>query len=209
MDDLFPGLTDEERRGLQLSQDPKRVRARLGSYERKLQKEKEQYGFYRDGAGRRYHVGPHYMLLGENDGALKAFRWFEEEFPDNISEPAHTLCWSLALHRSGNEVTAARKLRQAMLSNLYLVPHLIGSPIARLDIWHGSNLEDITYLDYIQDAYLELWTQGEREWAASLYHSEGFQKVRARYIEIGRLLDATPPGPERSRLVKEKRGLGG
>jgi hypothetical protein len=207
MDDIFPGLTDDERQRLQLSQDPKRVRARLRSYERKLQKEKEQYGHYGDGAGNRYHVGPHYLLLGDNDCALDAFRWFEQEFPDDGGEPEHLLCWSLALHRVGNEIGAARRLRQAMLSNLYLVPHLIGSPIAVLDIWHGSNVADRSYLDFIQEAYLELWTEAEREWAASLYNSPGFQSVRARYIEIGKLLDTTRPGHERSRLVEEQSEL--
>ena len=47
----------------------------------------------------------------------------------------------------------------------------------------------------------------EREWAAGLYRSPGFQSVRERYIEISRLLDTTPPGPERSRLVKEMHEL--
>ena len=52
--------------------EEQKIRSRLRSYERKLQKEKKEHGFYRDGAGRRYLIGPHYMLLGENDGALGA-----------------------------------------------------------------------------------------------------------------------------------------
>ena len=97
----------------------------------------------------------------------------------------------------------AKKLRQTMLSNLYLVPHLVGSPIAKLDIWHGSSDAEPVYIECIPEAYLQLWTEAEREWAAGLYHSPGFQAVRARYIEISRLLDTTSPGPERSRLVEE------
>ena len=52
--------------------DKQKIRPRLRSYERKLQKEKKEYGSYRDGAGKRYRVGPHYMLLGDNEGALEA-----------------------------------------------------------------------------------------------------------------------------------------
>ena len=118
-------------------QDTRRIRARLRSYERKLRTEKERYGFYRDGAGKRYQVGPHYMLLADNEGALGAFRWFEKEFPDDVGEPGHLLCWTLALHRAGNEIGAAKRLRKTMLNNLYLVPRLLGSPIAELEIWHG------------------------------------------------------------------------
>ena len=187
----------------ELNQDPRKIRARLKSYERKLQKEKKEHGFYRDGAGKRYQIGPHYMLLGDNEGALDAFRWFEMEFWDDAGEPGHSLCWSLALYRSGNEVGGAKKLRQTMLSNVYIVPHLLGSPIDELDIWHGSSDAEPGYIECIPEAYLQLWTEAEREWVSRLYHSPGLQSVRARYIEISRLLDTTPPGPERSRLVEE------
>ena len=49
--------------------EEQKIRSRLRSYERKLEKEKKEHGFYRDGAGKRYQVGPHYMLLDDNDGA--------------------------------------------------------------------------------------------------------------------------------------------
>ena len=187
--------------------DQTKIRSRLRSYERKLRKEKKEYGFYRDGAGKRYQIGPHYMLLDDNEGALDAFRWFENEFSDDVGEPGHSLCWSLALYRSGNEVGGAKKLRQAMLNNLYLLPRLLESPIDELDIWHGSSDAEPSYVDYIPEEYFLLWTEAEREWASRLYHSVGFQSVRARYIEISRLLDTTPPGPERSRLVEEMHEL--
>jgi hypothetical protein len=191
-------------RGISVPQtEEQKIRSRLRSYERKLQQEKKKYGYYHDGAGKRYQVGPHYMLLDDNDGALAAFEWFEKEFSDDVGEPGHFLCWTLALHRAGNEIGAARKLRQTMFCNLYLVPHLLGSPIAELDIWHGSSDAEPSYVEYVPEAYLQLWTDAERGWASGLYQSPGFQSVRERYIEIARALDTTPPGPERSRLVEE------
>ena len=185
------------------SGDKQKIQSRLRSYERKLQKEKREQGFYRDGAGKRYQIGPYYLLLGDNEGALAAFQWFEKEFSEDAGEPGHLLCWTLALHLAGNEVGAARKLRQTMLSNLYLVPHLLGSPIAELDIWHASSDAEPGYIECIPESYFLLWTEAEREWVAGLYHSPGFQSVRARYIEISRALGTTPPGAERSRLVEE------
>ena len=189
--------------------DQRKIRSRLRRYERALQKEKAEHGFYRDGSGKRYQIGPHYMLLGDDEGALAAFEWFDKEFSDDGGEPGHLLCWSLALHRAGNEVGAAKKLRQAMLSNLYLVPHLLGSPITELDIWHGSSDAEPSYVGRIPEAYFLLWTEAEQEWASRLYHSPGFQSARARYVEISRSLDTTPAGPERSRLVKEMYELKG
>ena len=187
--------------------EEQKIRSRLRSYERKLQQEKKKYGHYHDGGGRRYQVGPHYLLLGDNEGALAAFQWFQKEFSDDAGEPGHLLCWTLALHRAGNEVGAARKLRQTMFGNLYVVPHLLGSPVAVLDIWHGSSHAEPSYVEYVPKAYFSLWTEAEREWASGLYHSPGFRSVRARYIEIAKALDTTRPGPERSRLVEEMEEL--
>jgi hypothetical protein len=98
--------------------EQQKIRSRLRSYERKLRREKKEFGTYHDGAGKRYQIGPHYMLLGDNEGALEAFAWLEEEFDDDVGKPDHSLCWSLALYRAGNEIGAAKKLRQAMLPNL-------------------------------------------------------------------------------------------
>ena len=187
--------------------EQQKIRSRLRSYERKLLKEKEKYGSYDDGAGKRYQVGPHYMLLDDNDGALGAFQWFDKEFPDDVGVPDHFLCWSLALYRTGNEIGAAKKLRQTMFSNLYLVPHLLGSPIAELDIWHGSSDAEPSYVEHIQEPYLRLWNNDERDWAEGLYQDPGFNSARERFIEISRALVTTRPGPDRMRLVEEMEKL--
>ncbi len=89
------------------------------------------------------------------------------------------------------------------------MPHLLGSPIAELDIWHGSSDTELGYIECVPEAYLQLWTDAEQEWASGLYRSPGFQSVRERYIEISKALDTTPAGPERSRLVEEMYKLGG
>jgi hypothetical protein len=183
--------------------EQQKLRARIRRYERALAKEKRESGWYDDGGGKRYLIGPLYMLLGDDEGALAAFEWFEREFDDDAGLPEHRLCWSLALHRSGDEHGAARQRRRAMLSNLYLLPHLFGEPIAELDIWHGSDWEEPGHVDEIDPRYLALWNEEDRAWAADLYESPGFRSVRERYIEIEQLLDSIPPGPERSRLVDE------
>ncbi len=187
--------------------EQQKIRSRLRSYERKLQQEKRKFGYYHDGAGKRYQIAPHYMLLGDNDGALAAFEWFEHEFDDDVGTPDHSLCWSLALHRAGNEIGAAKKLRQTMFSKLYLVPRLLGTPIAELDIWHGSSDAEPSYAEHVHGPYLQIWTDAEREWAQGLYQSPGFQSARERFIEIARALSTTRPGPDRSRLVEEMHKL--
>ncbi len=51
---------------------PRKIRERIRRYERKLRAEKYRYGDYDDGAGKRHFIGPLYLLLGDNEGALAA-----------------------------------------------------------------------------------------------------------------------------------------
>ncbi len=185
--------------------DSKKIRELIKRYEQGLRAEYKKYQAYDDGGGKRYLIGPLYLLAGDHAGALKSFAWFENEFPDDSGEPFHWLSWAFAWYRSGDLPAATQKLRQAMFSNLYLIPYLLGIDQPVLDIWHGSNLEEEDYVkDYAPPELIELWDQPAREWAAATYRSPEFEHVRARYIEIGTALQKERPGPIRSQLVDEQ-----
>ena len=187
----------------QYPQEPKKIRERINRYERKLRKEYEKFGSISDGYGKRYLLGPLYLILGDLTGAIRSFEWFEHMFPDDIGEPFHYLCWTLALYRSGDMAGASLKLRQTMLSNLYLIPHLLGLAQDRLNIWHGSNIVEKDYLEYAPPEIWELWDKPALQWAKETYDGLEFCRVRARYIEIYEQLGSEPPGPKRSQLVDE------
>jgi hypothetical protein len=184
-------------------QDPKKIRARLRRYERELRKEQEEHGTLRDGYGKRYLLGPFYLLLDDVEGALQAFAWFEETFPDDIGEPAHYLCWTLALYRAGDLEQATCRLRQSMLSNLYLIPHLLGRQQDELDIRHVSNYETMEFLEWVPPEIWALWDAPALAWAGETYDGPAFARIRARYIEIQRQLKSEPVGPRRRALVDE------
>jgi hypothetical protein len=73
-------------------QDPKKIRTRMRSDERALRREQERFGFIRDGAGKRYMLGPLYVLMDDMEGALQSFAWFAQTFPDDSGERLHFLC---------------------------------------------------------------------------------------------------------------------
>jgi hypothetical protein len=187
----------------EIPQEPKKIRERIKRYERKLREERRKYGDIGDGSGKRYLLGPLYLLMDDLDGALESFRWFEEEFSDDSGEPGHHLCWTLALYRSGNFEKAARMLKRTMFTNLYLIPHLLGQDIEKIDMWHGSNEEEPDYLAWIPPEYFLLWDEETKKWASGLYHSKEFQDIVIQYIEIQRKLLNLSPGHERTRLVNE------
>jgi hypothetical protein len=191
----------------ELPTDPKKIKERITRYERLLRKEFQMFGSYDDGYGKRYLIGPLYMLVGDLAGAVESFKWFEKEFPDDCGEPAHSLCWTLALYRSGDTAGAKRKLLHTMLSNLYVIPHLIGIEQKRLDIWHGANDREKDYLQYMPAEFWGLWDAPALKWAKETYTSEEFLRIRARNIEIEGQLKLEQPGPLRTKLVNELYGL--
>ena len=144
--------------------DPKRIRERIRRYERTLKKELES-GYGGDGYGKRFLLGPLYMLMGDVDGALASFDWYEKAYPNDGGEPYQYLTWALALFRGDRRQEAFNKLYQTMLENLYLVPFLLGRNPQPLDIWHGSNLGWIEYAVEIPRELLSLWDDVALQWA--------------------------------------------
>ncbi len=193
MTDLFPT-------------DPKRIRERIRRYERALKRELET-GYGGDGYGKRFLLGPLYMLLGDVDGALASFDWYVEAYPDGGGEPYQYLTWALALFRGGRREEAFNKLYQTMLENLYLVPFLLGRNPQPLDIWHGSNWEWMEYAVEIPHELLSLWDDVALQWAREVSEHPTVVAKVARYVAIHRALKSEPRGPRRSALVDESFAL--
>jgi len=188
---------------MRLPKAPKPIRAQIKRYERTLAQEHKTFGAIRDGAGHRYWLGPLYLVLDDLPGALQSFAWFAQTFPDDRGEPLQYLCWSLALYRNGQLEAAVQKLRQTMLMNLYLLPHLLGLHQAPLAIWHGSNWAEASYLQWVPPEFFALWDEAALRWAQERYVSLAFTQVRTRYIELCHQLQTEPPGPMRQQLVNE------
>jgi hypothetical protein len=185
----------------------KKLKARIRRYEQALRREHSQFGAYDDSYGKRFLLGPLYLLAGDLPGALKSFQWFDKAFPDDSGEPYHRLCWTLALYRSDNVAAATHKLRETDLVNLYLLPRLLGLPQRKLEIWHGSSWAEKEYADDAPPEIFELWDPAALQWARQVYQRPGLTKARARYIEITAQLKSEPIGSKRSQLVEELFGL--
>ncbi|MCZ6677804.1 MAG: hypothetical protein O7E52_11200 [Candidatus Poribacteria bacterium] len=186
--------------------DPKRIRERIRRYERALKRELEgRYGG--DSYGKRYLLGPLYMLMGDIGGALASFDWYEDAYPDDGGEPYQYLMWALALLRGDRRQEAFNKLYQTMLENLYLVPFLLGRNLQPLDVWHGSNFEWIEYAVEVPQELLSLWDGVALQWAREVSEHPAVVEKVARYIAIHRELKSEPLGPRRTALVHESFAL--
>ena len=181
----------------------KKIKATITRYRRILNIEWKEHHFISDGAGIRYLIGPLYLRIDDTKGAMAHYQWFAKMFDDDSGEPFHRMGWTLTLHRSGFDHGAERMLLIAMLKNLYLFPTLFGEEPVPIDSWHGSNWEDLENVTEAPKWMLNLWSEGELEWAKGIYYGEQAVKIRERYITINEFLELERPGEKRSELVEE------
>jgi hypothetical protein len=78
---------------------------------------------------------------------------------------------------------------------------------SRLDIWHGSNMEEPEYLEYLPGEYLDLWDEDASAWARLVCEDPKVRQVVERFISIRSRLKHEPRGPIRSQLLAEERKL--
>jgi tetratricopeptide (TPR) repeat protein len=165
-----------------LSAAQKRFRDRASRLSRALLSEKRRSGYLSDGSGRRYRIGPLYALAGDLEKALKHYEWFERHCSDDIGEPFHYLWWALTLHRAGNLEEANERLLEAMVRNLYLLPHLVGLALPRQDMWHSSNWDEPEYISQVSEEFLPQLSDDERHWIQQQLESRLFRRAKDEYV---------------------------
>ena len=185
----------------------RKLRNRISSYMSSMMKEKRQFGSVRDGAGKRYLMFWFNFVLNDTRTAEEYMEWYQKEFPDDSGEPIQKLCWALTLLRLNRENDAMKMLGKTMLSNLYLIPTLIGRSIQEYEIWHPSNYDCADYVDYIPTEVVDSITEAEIQWMSQIYDSNEFRGIRQRYIEIWGMLKNTREYDKRTRLLEESKRL--
>ncbi len=187
--------------------DPKKIRAKIRSYERLLAMEKALHGGYDDGYGKRYLLGPLYLFYGDMDAALKHFEWYEAAFPDDCNDPGQLLCWALVLLRAGKDDAAEMKLGQTMLANVHIIPHMLGQETVQPCRLEPTPDGWSDYVGMMPPEYFEIWTDAEKEWARDHHEGPYFSRIRQKWMEFDHMLEDEEPGEERTRLCNEKWAL--
>ena len=188
---------------MKLPKTPKGFYSLIEQYKKALQKEKREWGIYDDSYGRRLLIGPLYLIANDTEGAIKYYKWYVKNFPDDSSEPFMSLCWTLSLYRAGKLEEAKIKLIHTMFSNLYILPHLFGEDQPAYIFRHGSNWESKGHLVNLPDEYPAQWSQDEIKWAREVYYSDEITAIRDRFIEIEIKLQNEQPSINRSGLLDE------
>jgi hypothetical protein len=181
----------------------KKIKGMISNYKSALKKEKKTHGNINDGSGRRYVLFWLYFVLDDLDKSSEYFEWYKKEFSDDTGEPIQKLCWALSLHRMNDDNEAKMMLADLMLSNLYLIPKIIGIDVREYDMWHSSNFSDIDYFEEIPAQVRESIKETDIQWMNELYQSFEFRSIRKRYIEIFKQLQNTKEIEKRRKLLNE------
>lgn len=185
----------------------KAIRTRISRYKSALKKEKATHGVNTDGGGKRYLLFWLLFVLNDQKKLKAHIDWFENEFPGDVGEPVAQLCWAVGLYRMGRDVSARHKLAELMLNNLYVIPSVIGEPVKRHDMWHGSNWSEVDYAEEIPEQVREGLNDDDKAWMRAQFESFEFRRVRKRYIEIYHELEEVRDLDSRSGLLNEAREL--
>jgi hypothetical protein len=183
--------------------EPAKIKSRISSYKRAMKKEKNTHGMISDGYGKRYLLGPLYLLLNDIKGALEHYKWFEKEFPDDSNEPFNYLCWTLSLYKGDLLKEAKNKLAQTMFSNLYLIPHLLNIKEKPVKIKPFSNYEEKEYVFILPVELKNLWDSSAMNWLHELYESDEIQLIKEQYITLLNKLESENSSDKRWKLIEK------
>ena len=182
---------------------PRSIRSRIASYRRSLRQEYERFGMWGDGYGKRLWLFPLYFLLRDDDEARSYIDWYVATFPDDSYDVGQCVCWALILHRLGHDDEAVYRLARGIAENLPAVAKVVDDYQGPYGIWGEGTL----HFSDLDAQLIEAMTDDERRWLMASWWSPAVTDMRERFVALGRSVETTPVGPQRSALLDELRGL--
>ncbi len=186
---------------MKFSKTPLGLQTQIDTFRSKLDGFEREHGTIEDSSNDRYYLFYLYFLLNDSKSSAEYIKWYEKHFPTDIGEPFQLLCWTLMIHRMG--LDADSLLARTMLSNIYLIPRLLGQPGSGSNIWHAITFEESEYLDSFPEEITAAINDDDRYWIEKNYNSKEYQDALARYIDIDTKIKTLPDGKERTKLVNE------
>jgi hypothetical protein len=179
--------------------DPKKIKASIRRYERAL-----KIPNHDDGSGKRFLIGPLYLLMADIPGALGFYNWYEERFPDDTPEAFNHLCWVLTLLRSEKTILAKLKLRELIFDNLYIIPLLLGENPKQYPFRHRSNCSELSWImDGPRGEIFSLLAESEISWFKSEWRNPLMISDIGNYVKLYNILDQTDSTEERGKILQQ------
>jgi hypothetical protein len=176
-----------------------RIRKKIADIKKALTADKQHWGgYYHDGSGLRYLQPVLYLKLNDYKGAMRYFRWFDKNFPDDCGFPIFLAEWTITLFKSGKMAEAKKKVLQTFMANTYLWDKFLGKELLHFDIeessgWENEKLTENLVYSKDQEEYKDF-----AQWLDQFMKSEKFLKIANEFIKIETQLKTEPAGKKKS-----------
>jgi hypothetical protein len=189
-------------------QEIESIKNDIAKVKRALAADKRRWGGqYHDGHGLRYILPGFYLQLQNWDGALKIFKWFEKNFPDDSGYPMFLFEWTVTLFNTGDVKGAEKKAFHTFFSNTYLFDKFLGKELLHFDKYEGSNWGFSSMVYELKYSKNQPELTYFADWLNQFLASDEFYKVAEEFIKIQKRLLEEPVGEIRTALVKSQRKL--
>ena len=142
-------------------------------------------------------------MLGNIQDTLDHYKWYPDTYPHDSGCALNFLCWAITLYRHGDIEEAEEKLISTVLSNVLLIPFILGHKMPTLGSWEDRYYDELMEIDYFPNEILEFITGEEKKWIGASYSSSKITAIRKTYIEIEDQLENLPRGEKRTKLCHD------
>ena len=181
------------------------IRTKIRSNRARLRAEQKKYGTCRDSEGKRYYIAELYAKIRDFKGALRYFRWFEEEFPQDIGHPLFHFIWTVALVENNRTEEAKKKAYTIAFSNTYLFDLLLDRPVKQMDKSELISFESLKFAEEIKEICKKYGTERFFSWLAEFVESDEYRNNLNAFINLSKKIKHTEQGEERRNLLKQER----
>ena len=153
-----------------------------------------------DNQGVRFLIGPEFLRLGDNEGAIAAF---ESGLHEEVGCAFGLALARLRIHGSAANIGEA--LLTGFAANRYVAPMLLGEKWERLDAFHGTSMAEPEWAHDVIGLQADLWqaVPGSAEHLRFWWAVPKVARWRQKLDEVMLQLKADMSQGERSRLVSE------
>lgn len=190
-----------EKQAEKLRQKIKRIKLDLAADKRRWG------GFYDDCRGLRYLPPEYYIKLGDFTGALRYFKWFSKNFPDDSGFPDFLFEWTITLFKTKCIRKAEKKAFETYCSNTYIFDKFFDRTVIPLDKYEGSNIDIPDYVNYFNYSSKQPHLIDFSDWLDNHTRTERFQAACQKYIDINKRLKKENDPETRGDLIRQVRKL--
>jgi len=184
------------------SRQIEKIKNEILKIKRALTADKRRWGGqWHDGRGLRYLQPELYVKLQDYDGALKYFKWFDKNFPDDCGYPIFLFEWTLTLFKTGQIKEAEKKAFQTFFANTYLFDKFLNKEFLHFDKLEDCNWQSVEVTEDFNYSKDQDDLKDFADWLSQYISSEKFYKKANEFIEIEHRLKTEPVGQTRNALV--------